>query len=166
MWGSGQNSKGATRYETQPLSLQAAHGLGEKQKHPDHPDTLNTRIGHRCLLNLLGHFWCQIVCSCPHRVRAQFWQLHYMHTSSPHPSGRKKEKKKKHCSLQREVIAMIERIICSTVHLLCHRESSKLFQQDSCLHTLWMSLAFTSGCHYHATKPHLWQRTGQPSHFS
>lgn len=56
-------------------------------------------------------------------------------------------------------------------NLLTLPQTSTWFQQDSHLLTLlpclhWMSWAFTSWCHYHATKTHLWQVTVQPSHFS
>lgn len=85
--------------------------------------------------------------------------------------GEKQNKPKNISFLQRGKTDMIERIICSTNHLLCLVQSSKWFQQDSCLHTLFscphsVIWVFTAPCHYHATKIHLWQITAQPSHFS
>lgn len=163
MWGSSQNPKGAMR--PCPSAYEKHKVLEKKQKHSVPLDTLNTRIGHRCLQGLLGCSWCQIVCSFPYWVRAQLWQSHYMHTSSPPFWGRGGEV----LSFLNH-IAMIKSMIRSPVHLLCHRQSSTWFQQDSHLLTLlprlhWMSWAFTSRCHYHATKTHLWQVTVQPSFF-
>lgn len=159
----GQQSKSKGSWDP---SIHKRHVVFEKNRSIQVPsNTMNTTPGHRCLHYLLVCLVSNFLFISQQGQSSALTITLQSHQFTLLLKNRKESKQNKVLSfLQRGTAARTENLFYNSLTL---PQSSKWFQQDShlqCLH--WMTWAFTSWCHYHATKTHLWLKTVQSSDFS